>query len=480
MRNRTGLDRRDFLSLSAAAGLLAGTPRIVTAKPTATRSRVPAKARNVIFMVADGMSMGTLTLANVVRAERDGIQSHWVDLWTKPGVRRAICATHSADSVVTDSSAAASAWGIGVHINNDAVNFTPDAKTPTPILLHARQCGKRTGLVTTARVTHATPAGFSANSPKRSFEASIAEQQLERQYDVLLGGGERFFPKELLDKHPDLKIVRTQQELAKADLDGRLLGLFAKDHVPYTLDRGRDCPNLSLMTKAALNRLERGPDGFVLQIEGGRVDHAAHDNDAAALISEQIDFDDAIKTVVEWIGDRDDTLLVVTTDHGNANPGLTVYGPEGRQGLRKLYHPAHSFEWIWQRIPKEIREDAPALTKLIPDLAEQATGIRITDDETAQVVNSFLHKRSHPSDLMMNKPLNILGAVLSNYTGVCFLSPNHTADMVECTAIGPGAETIPPVIDNIFLHQVMVDTLALAPAKPVEIGQLQGPAPKPD
>jgi len=80
----------------------------------------------------------------------------------------------------------------------------------------------------------------------------------------------------------------------------------------------------------------------------------------------------------------------------------------------------------------------------------------------------------------MNKPLNILGSVLSNYTGVCFLSPNHTADMVEVTAMGPGADTIPQVIDNIELHGLMVNTLGLGPAKPIEIGQLTGPAPKPD
>lgn len=480
MPTRTGLDRRNFLSLSAAAGLIAGVPGAALARGTAPTRRFPAKARNVIFMVSDGMSTGTLTLAHAVRVARDGKRSHWVDLWSRPGVRRAAATTHSADSLVTDSAAGATAWGIGEHVNNDAVNFTPDNRTPTPILLHARQFGKRTGLVTTARITHATPAGFSTNSPKRSFEEPIAKQQLERGYDVLLGGGHKHFSQELLDQHKDVRVVRTQQELADAGPDGRILGLFARDHVPYYLDRPPECPSLPTMTRAALDRLSRGPDGFVLQIEGGRIDHAAHDNDAASLIAEQLDFDDSIATVVEWMGDRDDTLLVVTTDHGNANPGLTVYGPEGSKGLEKLHAPRKSFEWIWQQIPKEIRKDGAALTKLIPDLAEQATGIRITDEETALVVGSFLGKRVHPSDLMGNKPLNILGAALSNYTGVCFLSPNHTADLVEVTAVGPGAETLPPFIDNIDLHGLMVRTLGLGPAAPVEIGQLQGPPPKPD
>lgn len=478
----TPLNRRDFLSASAAAGLVIGAgARGATASLSRSQRRSAGRARNVIFMVSDGMSTGTLTIADVARLDRDGMTSHWVNLWNRPGVRRASCATHSADSVVTDSAAAASAWGIGIHVDNDAVNFTPDGRTPTPILAHARQFGKLTGLVTTARVTHATPAGFSANSPKRSFEAAIAAQQLQRNYDVILGGGARYFPNELLEKHPDLEVVRTRQELDAAGPQGRLLGLFAKDHVPYFIDRGPDTPSLPAMTKAALDRLARGPDGFVLQVEGGRIDHAAHDNDAAALIAEQLDFDDAIKTVLDWIAGRDDTLLIITTDHGNANPGLTVYGPEGRAGLRKLYNPRHSFEWIWKQLSgQKATGDGALAGKLLPELVEEAVGLRISGEELAEVAAAFDRKRVHPSDLWMNKPLNILGSVLSNYTGVCFLSPNHTADLVEVTALGPGSESIQPLIDNTSLHATMVTALGLGEAQPVEVGQLDGPPPKPD
>jgi len=213
------LDRRSFLgiSLGSAAGLAAAS----AFSPALSRAREPnisatsksgRKALNVIFMVSDGMSFGTLSLAEIATRVRNGQSTKWVELWGREGAKRSVMRTASADSLVTDSAAASSAWGCGAHINNDAVNFTPDGKMPVPILVQAAQNGKATGLVTTTRVTHATPAGFVANCPSRNSEGEIARQIIDRRVDVVLGGGSNYFPDALLATRPDLRVLRTHAD----------------------------------------------------------------------------------------------------------------------------------------------------------------------------------------------------------------------------------------------------------------------------
>ena len=154
--------------------------------------------------------------------------------------------------MVTDSAAASSAWGGGQRVNNGSINVDFSGKEVTPIAaILKKNCNARIGLVTTATVTHATPAGFAASISSRGNENSIAPQYLNR-VDVILA-----------------------------------------DDPP-----------------------------FLLQVEGARVDHAAHLNDIAGLLGDQLAFDDALAAMLAMIAGRDDILIVVTSDHGNANPGL--------------------------------------------------------------------------------------------------------------------------------------------------------------
>lgn len=405
------LDRRAFLgvSLGSAAGLAAAT----VFAPGLARARQPVEkapsaagriAHNVVFMVSDGMSFGTLSLAEIACRVRHAKQTNWVDLWEREGVRRSVMRTCSADSLVTDSSAASSAWGTGVHINNEAVNFTPDGKKPVPILVQAAQNGKATGLVTTTRVTHATPAGFIANHPSRNAEGEIARQILERRVDVTLGGGGKFFPDAMLATRPDLKVLRTRSDFENyskslgADPSGPVLGIFEKSHCRYECERDNVDPSLAEMTTLALTQLSKNSNGFVLQVEGGRVDHAAHANDAGALIGEQLAFDHAIGAVLGWMAKRDDTLLIVTTDHGNANPGLTLYGPQSFKGIERLAHTRHSFDWVFSQLGLKLEYDDPVVHELtteqdrVGSVVREATGVELDREEIAAFVGALRGK----------------------------------------------------------------------------------------
>lgn len=460
--------RRDALRAGAAA--LAGaaiTADALASRPASPsdirtrRARHPDHARNVIFMCSDGMSTGTLTLADIAIRRTTGQRCAWMRLWDRPGVRRALQDTAAADSIVTDSSAAASAWGIGERINNGAVNTTPDGREPEPILVTARRHGKATGLVTTTTVTHATPAGFIANTPDRAREHAIAEQIQQRAVDVVLGGGRAFFPAPTLALR-DALLATDAAALAAAPrtLTRPLLGLFARSHVDYVLDRPDTQPSLETMSRAALDTLATADNGFVLQIEGGRVDHAAHANDAAALVTDQMEFDRTIQLVADWTQDRDDTLVIITSDHGNANPGLTLYEADGERGLQRLLAARLSTESLLARL--DTRLPGPERIEQLVALLAEHRGIELAAREL-QFLSTALRGAPTNPFAPLNNWTSLLGALLANFYGVAFLSPNHTADHVECTAFGPGSQDMPPYLLNTDLHTMMISALNTVP-----------------
>jgi alkaline phosphatase len=222
------------------------------------------------------------------------------------------------------------------------------------------------------------------------------------------------------------------------------------------------------MSRVALARLEKHPGGFALQIEAGRVDHAAHNNDVASLVQEQIEFDQTIAAVLEWIKGRDDTLIIITTDHANANPGLTLYGAEGNTAFARLAGARKSFDWIAAQI-SDTKSAKDRVARMVPAVLE-ATGHELTAGDQRLLEETMQDHRVMPF-IEANKWTSVLGAILADRFGVAFVSPNHTADYVEVTATGPGADLIGAgpgsMIDNIDLHAVMVAALNLPEAKPL-------------
>ncbi|MFT5424926.1 MAG: alkaline phosphatase [Phycisphaerales bacterium] len=454
---RTFLQAASLTAVAAASGCATSTAGQTGHKPTRRA------ARNVIFMCADGMSIGTLTLADLVLKEQHGRRAAWLELLEIAGTRRALATTYSADSWVTDSAAGGCAWSIGQHVNNGTINLTPDGQMLSPIHVRAKARGLSTGLVTTTTVTHATPASFVANVPDRNLEIAIAEQILQRGIDVCFGGGARFFSDPLLAAHPQVSVHKALPDLSTASAGSRHLGLFTDSHMPYVLDRDGTIPSLGAMTTTALGHLARNPDGFLLQVEGGRVDHAAHANDAAALVAEQIDYDDALRAAMEFTLGRDDTLLITTSDHGNANPGLTAYASKDGGWIERLTGANSSMEPVWPKLAEAAENNT--LGELI---AHTTGGYQMSQEDTAYLRSGLLDSiRTDPYLVRSQNRASLLGSMLSNYHSVGFMSPHHTSDMVEVAAIGPGAELIEPVIDNIDLHSVMQRVLHLDDAAPM-------------
>lgn len=461
------LSRREFLGAAVATGLAVGA----ATTPAHARRQSPDKplARNLIFCVVDGMSAGTLTLADLTMRERHQRSSRWIDFLSRRGVRTAVLNTSSANSIVTDSAAASTSWGIGLPVNNGAIGYTPDERLMSPIFHRAKQAGYTTALVTTTRLTHATPAGFVASIPTgRDDEASIAEQLLERRVDLMLGGGAAYLTPERIALHADLRTVRTRRELLELEgtpraAGSRLLGVFAPQHLAFEIDRPADQPSLSEMTRFALASLADAPNGFAIQIEGGRVDHAAHNNDAGALVRDQIAFDEAIAYAIDFAEGRDDTLLILTADHANGNPGLAEYGVRGNQGFARLASASHSFDWIFERVRAAGRDASPAD---LASIVEEATAVRLTEEESLILQRSFRGERIDPY-LARNSGAMALASLLANHTGVPFVNGNHTADYVPFIARGPGAQHLPHFMTQSDVHTLMTRALGLPPSEPL-------------
>jgi len=458
--------------LAAGAGLAAAmsassiaAPRVPSLSTSARPSSNSAKPRNVIFMVSDGMSLGTLTLADELhRLLHDDEPSRWRRLWDRADTRRALQRTTSANAIVTDSAAAGSAWGICEKVNNGSVNITVHGSSPEPILVRAKAAGRATGLVTTTRLTHATPAAFIANVPRRSMEDDIARQMIERGVDVALGGGRRHFPRELLESRPH-RVVRTTADLQAARPDETpLLGLFHTDHMHYELDRRAVAPetepSLAQMSRVALRHLEAKDRPFILQIEGGRVDHGGHGNDASALLYDQLAFDEAVGAVEDWCEGRDDTLVIVTSDHGNANPGSTFYGERGLEGFAHATRFTRTFDWIFDQLKP--LEGTRRLADGIIEHVRTATSVTLLEEEAGFVARAMSGERIN-SFRLANGSWSVLASVLANHTGIAFLSPNHTSDLVEVTAFGTGAGDMPAYVDNTQLG----DWLRTIAAEPI-------------
>jgi alkaline phosphatase len=212
-----------------------------------------------------------------------------------------------------------------------------DDKPVETLLETLKDKGYRTGLVSTTHLTHATPAAFASHVPSRNKYEDIGRQMITcGKVDVMLGGGGKGMNPDLATEK-SYKVVTDRAGLADAvaDRDARVVGLFGRGHMPYEyeymmrIDNGYDTlPHLSEMTRAAIALLQGRGNGFFLMVESGRIDHAGHVNDLRANVMETLEFDSAVRDVLAWAKDRDDTLVIVTADHETG--GLSVTKPRGR------------------------------------------------------------------------------------------------------------------------------------------------------
>ena len=294
------------------------------------------QAKNIILMIGDGMGPSQFGAAWLYSNRVLGKELRMVEVM-KSG-KTAYLVNDTADTMVTESAAAAGQIATGKRMTARALSMEADGRTPVKTILEiAKDKGMATGLVTTSGITDATPAAFAAHVPHRSDEASVADQELRAGVDVLMGGRKQIFLPEisagkrqdnrnLLDeaRSAGYAVVDSAAELHRVE-GGRILGLFNMGNMAYEMDRDSTSePSLAEMTGKTLQVLSQNPKGFFAMIEGGRIDHAAHRNDAAATIRDTLAFDEAVGVVLEFQRTHPDTLLMVTADHETG--GMAIIG----------------------------------------------------------------------------------------------------------------------------------------------------------
>lgn len=424
------------------------------------------KAKNIIFMVSDGMSSGTLHMADLYSRRKLGRPSHWISLYEENLVQRGVMDMASASSIVTDSAAASSSWGGGQRVNNGSLNIGANGQEHLPILQKFKKAGKKVGFVTTVPVTHATPAGFSVYTKSRNSQEEIASMYSDLGFDVMMGGGHQYFDAAQRKDKKDLysvfrnkgySVARNKAEMNTAPQNKPLLATFDEDGLPYSTDHlsssfmKGNIPTLAEMTSKAISQMKDHKNGFVMQVEAGKVDWAAHGNDISGLLYDQLAFDDAVKAAVDFAKKDGNTLVVITTDHGNANPGL-IYGKKVNDNFDRVQQFSQTNEWILQGINSTDR-----ISTIKNRIAQANAGISITEDQ-AKEIQSYYAKAKMEDGVYNPRhlPFKLLSQIQQEHTSVGWISMDHSADYTELAMFGPGSEKMKSFMKNTDMHTFLL------------------------
>jgi len=393
------MNRKSIFIAGLSAALLAACGSDSTPAPTTSPvppvppvAETPAP-KNVIFFLGDGMGLTTMTAARIYAVGEDG------ELTMDTLPETAFVKTFSNDAQVTDSAPSMAAYMTGVKMNNEVLSMSQNTRaidpivdaagnklgnncgsgngTPATTLLElAKAKGLSAGVVTTARVTHATPAATYTHICHRDLENDIAAAVVPggagfntalgaTGLDVLLGGGSQFFKpvkdggkradgRDLIAELKAKSYAYAANAAEFAAIDGsktdKLAGLFTSSHMSYDLDRDpAKEPSLADMTTKAMDVLARNGKGYFLMVEGGRIDHALHETTAKKALQDTLAFDNAIKAAIAKAKLSDpelkNTLIVVTADHDHTlvlngyakRTGKTAANNAGVLGVVKNY-----------------------------------------------------------------------------------------------------------------------------------------------
>lgn len=429
--------------------------------------------KNIIVLVPDGCNEAVQTVARWYKGSALALDSiHVGDV-----------AVHMANSVIPGSAACATSFatghktskahiGVGPKTDDLLTGLEPTAPPFAPvttILEAAKLKGKSTGLISTSRITHATPASFAAHIQSRGLENEIMEHMVYNNLDIAFGGGLRhLIPKDQTyttsfgdtwsgkrtDGQDLIQVLEDrgyQLVDSKASMEaltsGKAWGMFASSHMMPDLDRTRfapEEPSIAEMTQKAIDLLSQNDEGFFLMVEGSQVDWAGHANDPIYMITDFLAFDDAVKAALDFAEEDGNTLVLAYPDHNTGGMAIGQYRNDS-------YYTAITVEELLDPL-KGMKVTGGALASLIgsnptsTSIKEQVTtewGIDLTDSDCEEILEL------EPS---VGLAYALSRVVSKNHTIIGWTTHQHNAETVPLWAYGPGAPS--GLFDNTDLSRI--------------------------
>ena len=399
--------------------------------------------------------------------------------------------TCSADSLVTDSAAAATAIACGTKTKNHYSGVDSDGRPLYSSAFSAKKAGRKVGIISTVTITHATPAGFYAHRTNRGDAYGIALDLADSGFDLFAGGGLDVTEKnskghksyaEFGDayeyaKSRGYRIVTTKDEfLSLGPGDGKVLTKFTNGPLETAIDADGSQPTLAELVAKGIEMLD-GEQGFFMMAEGGRIDWAGHGNDAATNLRDVLALDEAVKVALAFL-DRhpDETLVVVTGDHETGGMSMGFAGTGYALYMDRLANQTMSVGKFGTLATKLFEKNPDITFEDVKPLIGEAFGFKfegdvkkdpmvLTKDELSSIVEAFEHDREfHRSKVEEDSAYDgakryLLGGacrlVMSHKCGIGWSSSAHTAMPVLTTAKGRCAERFSGFIENTDIAKIM-------------------------
>ena len=460
-----------------------------------------AQTKNVILFVGDGMGVSTVSFTRFGVVGVDG------RLVMDQFPYTALSRTSTADHITPDSAGTMTAMTTGVNTNSGVIGYPPtteradfngdgDGVPLTNVAELAKGRGYSVGIVTTARLTHATPAAVYAHVNDRNLENDIAAQlapggpgynrRLGPGIDVLFGGGRRFFlPTGMTDEEGsagrrtdgrDLRAEFRRRGYAyvwnQTGFDalparpGRVIGLFESSHLEYEFDRPSDQggePSLTALTRKAIQTLEGMGKPYFLMVESGRIDHAHHDGNAYRNLHDTAEFDEAIGAAT-WEADLRETMILVTADHSHV---FTLAGYAMR--------PIGDLQYTPTSVPSAFA-DQPynGIFGTVYDLDRTGAIFEVGDaNDVPYTILGYGNGPGHRPGPRVDPnvdatpgyrgdtPANTASPAYLQEAAVPLLSETHSAEDVAVYGIGAGSEVVRGTVPNTRIFDWIVTAMGL-------------------
>ena len=455
-----------LISAAVAAGLtIAG---FVT-DGSAVQAGGNASPKNIIVMIPDGCGPSIVTLSRWYKGAPLAVDK----------MTSGVVTTHMANSVVTGSAAASTAFACGFKTTvrflgigprsadvlstyewpygDQSVEYRPLAS----VLEAARLQGKSVGLVSTSRVTHATPAGYACHIQDRGWDNDIMEHMVYQGLDVCFGGGKRHLlpvseggrrtdGENLLDTllAKGYQFVETRDQL-NALSSGKAFGLFAMSHMDADMDRATyhpDEPSIKEMTDKAIELLSQNPNGFFLMVEGSQVDWGGHNNDPIWMITDFLAFDDAMQSACDFADQDRNTTVIGFADHNCGGMDIGNYKCEYTNvTVEELLDPLSGMQVTASSVVGEMGGDYSDANMIAT--IQTWWGLTITAAD-AQAIRDKALTNAGPIYSPIGMSYALAEYISEQYTEIGWVSHGHNAEDVPLWTYGKGMRGRNNTVDN--------------------------------